>query len=382
MVILAQFDLEERIVARMPKRMLLLALVCWLGFVACGGPKTTDAPVSEGGQPVLVDIGEKFQITQPYFEMAFSRVPPANRYQYLTPAGKRDFLEKLAIESVYYLEGVRRRLFKAPEFKKILDLRLYSALNEEVRRELLKNITVTDEQVKEFYDKTVKNPEQFPFADIKEKLRYQLLSKALDDAYAAKKAELMAQYQVKINYELIEKIKPGDKPENYPAATEALATGTDYTYTIGQLLKRIEEMPRDAKAKLKETKLAREMLDYVIGEDVVHHYAELQGLDKTAEFELRKKVVEVGTLSYVTRGEIVGHEIKATIAEAKAYYDKHVKDFVSDGETPSFEQAKDAALARASDEKQEQATRGLAQSLMAHRYPTVYFEPQIKQYLQ
>jgi hypothetical protein len=37
--------------------------------------------------------------------------------------------------------------------------------------------------------------------------------------------------------------------------------------------------------------------------------------------------------------------------------------------------------AQVTDKKREDATRSLAKSLMAHRYKTVYFEPNIKQHL-
>jgi hypothetical protein len=190
-------------------------------------------------------------------------------------------------------------------------------------------------------------------------------------------------WKVQVKYELLDRLNPKtlQAGEALPSIEEALAEGLDYRYTIAQFLQRLDAAPQDVRQKIRDHPNPHKLLDYVIGEDLLHKYGEKQGLDKTPDYELRRKLVEVGTLSQAMRKQILGKDIVAKPTEIRAYYEKHKAEFERDGEIPSLEQIKDLVAAQVTDKKREDATRSLAKSLMAHRYKTVYFEPNIKQHL-
>jgi hypothetical protein len=311
-------------------------------------------------------------------------VPVAGRAQYLSAEGRREFLRKLAIEAVFYLEGRRRKLYLNKDFRKTLQLRLYTVWIEEARQELLKDIKVGDDEVKADYEEGYKDKARFPFDKVKEEIRMRLLERKLDEAYQAKKDELRAKWKVKANYDLFAQLTPENLKEaaNLPSPDATLAEGDDYKYTVGQFLQRLDIAPQEMREKMRHHPNPTKLLDYVIGEDLIYAWAKKEGFDKNIDVDLRKKLIEVGTLSQTTRQEIVGRDIFATPAEAKTYYREHQKDFVRDGQQLPFEQVKDQLVARVTDKKRDEATRSLAQSLMRHRYPVVYFEPNIKKCLQ
>ncbi len=368
---------------RVAKFVFLLALfVCVLA--ACDRrPKSTEAPLTKDGKPVLADVGGQFQVTVPYYELAISRVPVASRYQYLTPDGKRQFLEKLAIEAVYYLEGKRRKFYLEKDFRNMLKLRHYYIYIEEGRKEILKGLSVTDEQVKAEYDATIKDKDAFPFDKMKEEIRYRLLERELDKAVESKKDELRKTWGVKMHYDVLALLNPQSmKNGTAPALDQPLAEGAEYKYTVDQFLKRLDLAPPEVREKAERYPDPVKMLDFFVGEDLLSAWVQKANLDKSLDLELRKKILEVGALSAFTRQQIVGRDIFATPTEARTYYDKHAKEFEQNGQVAPFDKIKDLVIVKVTEKRRDEATRGLAQSLMAHRYPVVYFEPNVRKYLQ
>jgi hypothetical protein len=356
-----------------------------LALAACMGPKSTQAPRTKDGKPILADIGDgKFQITLPYFEMAMTRVPVSSRYQYLTPEGKRQFLEMLAIEATYYLEGVRRKVFRQREFRNMLKLRLNAIMPEEARKELLKGITVTDDQVRAEWNAQITDKERYPFESVKDQLRARMTEALLDKAVEAKREELRKAWQVKLRPDNLEKLSPKNLQDGAiaPALDDALAEGTDYKYTVGQFLQRLDAAPADVREKIRKYPDPTQLLSMAVDEDVLSAWAEKQGFQKNIDMELRKKIIEVGTLSFATRSEIVGRDIFATPGEAKAYFDKHRQDYAVGDRMQTFPEVRDRVIAAVTEKKRDAATRSLAQSLMRHRFPIVYFEPNITNYLK
>ena len=367
-------------------RCLLGALVLLLLFApSCSKKPADQMPVDETGSPILVDIGNgQFKLSMAYYELALNRVAPLFRGQFSTPEGKRDYLERLVYEGVYYLEGKRRKYDKKVEFKNTYNLRLYQGVLDEYRADIRKKTNPTDEQIQAEYDRTMKGkPYAKPLEQMKTAIRNSLIEKITDETFLAKREALMKEWQVKLHTELLDRLLPGTKPEDMPRLEEPLAEGLNgYKYTVGQLAKRIEESPPSIREKLREPGKMQARLEFVVGDDVLFTWAVREGYDKTAGFQLRKLMTEVIALSQITRKEILGTDVVATLEDAKKYYKDNPKKFDKpDGSQVPFEEVKDRVMAAATNEKQMEAMKSLAKSLMAHRFPTVNYEANIKKFL-
>lgn len=422
---------------RMARGWILSLTFILLLTAGCGGkPKGSEAPVSGEGEPILADVAQKYQITLPFYRLAFSRVPIAERAKYLGPEGQRQFLERLAIEAVYYLEGSKRKFFSRKDFLRQRKIRLQQLLNDEVRRLLSEKLQIGEEEIQAEYRRLVDDDRPIPAEPIKEEIRLWLLEQAVDRAYEAKKSQLFQDGEVKLDYDAYFSLnhrKPDD-PQDRPKLNLSLAAGKNYNYTVTQYLDRVlltppekwlesfnNPQPRGVLMALFREDLIfrrfklRQLLGRLVGEDLLTRWAQSEGLEATPEYALRKTLVEFGTLSALTRENLVREEIQANETDIRAYYnqlteayEKKRKYYLGEGELnmtelltanerlnletfyrwlaaggpPPLDAIKEEIKAGATRLKREDAVLSMAQSLMKHRYVTVYFQKQIEQYLQ
>jgi hypothetical protein len=375
-------------VIRRPIVLALLALLAaGLALAACHKNPASETPVDEHGSPVYVDIGGgQFKLTKAYYDLALERAGPIFRGQFETPAGKRDYLDRLVYEAVYYLEGLRKKYDRKTEFKNLYNLRLFQGVLDEFRSDLRKKLVITDDQLRAEYDRLMKGKAGAkPFETMKTAVRNMLEMRLVEEAYQAKKQGLLKDWQIKYHYDLLNRLLPSKpNPDDVPRLDEVLAEGANgYKYTVGQLAKRIEELPEEVKQRLRQPGGdAKARLEFVVGVDVLFTWAVREGLDKTASYQLRKLIIEVVILSQITRAEIIGNDIVASGDEAKRYYDLHKHNFTrSNGQVVPFEEVRAKILSDLTEHKRLDAMKSLAKSLMAHRFPTVYYEANIKKYL-
>jgi hypothetical protein len=361
-------------------------LVLLLAISACHKKPSEEMPVDEQGSPVFVDIGDgQFKLTKAYFDLALDRAGPIFRGQFTTAEGKREYLDRLVYEAIYYLEGKRRKYDRKPEFKNMYNLRLYQGVLDEFRADLRKKANITDEQLRAEYDRIFKGkPGAKSFEELRHAVRNSLEQRLVEEGYQNKKQELQKEWQIKYHYDLLDRLLSSNaNTEQAPRLDEVLAEGNNgYQYTVGQLVKRIEEAPEAVKQKLREPGNMSKRLEFVVAEDVLFTWAVREGYDKTAGYQLRKLMIEVAALSQIARTEIIGHDIVATVEDARKYYQEHEREFSRpDGQMTPFEKVRDRLISTVTEKKRLEAMRSLAKSLMAHRFNTVYYEANIKKHL-
>lgn len=422
---------------RMVRGWILFLLLGLLLLLGCRGePKETDAPMADDGSPILADVAQKYQITLPFYQLAFSRVPIAERAKFLGLEGRTLFLEKLAIEAVYYLEGVRMKFFSSKDFMRQRKIRMQQILNDEVRRITAEKLKIEDAEILAEYHRLVKDDRAIPSDLIKEELRLWLLSKAVDRTYEAKKTQLIQDWGVQFDYATYFSLNLNrpDDPQDRPKVNMPLATGKDYVYTVGQYLERVllsspeklqegfnNPQPRGVLMALFREDLIhrryklKQMLGRLVGEDLLTRWAQSEGLEATPEYTLRKELIDFGTLSFMTRENLVRQEIQANEKDIRAYYNRLTEAYeikrklylgegdltlielvaaneklnletfyrwMAAGGPPPFEAIKEELKAGAVKLKRDEAVRSMSKSLMKHRYITVYFQKQIEQNLR
>ncbi len=101
----------------------------------------------------LAKVGNT-KITLEDFDREFQALPQYAQQMFQDPSGKEKVLDDLISKELLYQEAVKRGLDNSPDFKKKLDDFRKSVLAQEVlEKEILSKGKVSDQEVKDYYDK-------------------------------------------------------------------------------------------------------------------------------------------------------------------------------------------------------------------------------------
>ncbi len=129
------------------KKFALIALLA-LSLAACSKTDTGKA-----GGPYLAKVNG-VTITQADFERELDALPDYARQLFSEPEGREKFLNEIVNKEVLYREALKKGLDKTPDFqKKVEDFRKLSLVSELFEKEVMAKAAVSDQEVKDYYDK-------------------------------------------------------------------------------------------------------------------------------------------------------------------------------------------------------------------------------------
>ncbi|NLN97674.1 MAG: foldase [Eubacteriaceae bacterium] len=84
-------------------------------------------------------------------------LPPEQQNPFKTDKGRQELLNELIAQNLFYLQGLEDKVEEKEEFKIMLEDAKTKLLKSFVIADFMKNVTIDDQEVKDFYDK---HPEQ------------------------------------------------------------------------------------------------------------------------------------------------------------------------------------------------------------------------------
>lgn len=105
----------------------------------------------------LASVEDK-QIYSNDLDNLIKQLPPDQANQFKSQEGRRQLLEELVAQELFYLEGKEAKVDESDEFKKMVKDAEEKLLKTHMIAKFMMNISIPDEEVKEFYEQ---NPSQF-----------------------------------------------------------------------------------------------------------------------------------------------------------------------------------------------------------------------------
>lgn len=137
-----------------------LAVLAALVVFACSGPGGTTAKKS--GKAVA-KVGNS-SITVDDIQAILDRIPPFQRRRFASEKGKKELLDNLVNEELFYQEAIRRGLDRDDDFVQRMEQFRRGILANMVKKEIYEEeIEITDADIKKYYDDNEKKfmtPEQ------------------------------------------------------------------------------------------------------------------------------------------------------------------------------------------------------------------------------
>ena len=133
----------------------LLALALALSF-GCKGAARGGAKPHSGEE--LAKVGGSV-ITVNDFEAKIEKIPPFYKKRVATPEGKKEFLDRLVMDELYYNEAMSRGLDKDAEYLDQIEAIKRNILASKVKKQILEqNLTPSDDEIRQYFEE---NKEEF-----------------------------------------------------------------------------------------------------------------------------------------------------------------------------------------------------------------------------
>lgn len=138
------------------KKILFIAFIMSalvLSSVGCA-KKGTGPAKDQGKKGAVLAKVDSAEITEADFDRELQTLPDYAQQMFEGPAGKEKFLEELIKKEILYQEAVKKGMDKTPEFtKKLEEFKKLSMVQELLEKEIMSKAKVTDQDVKDYYEK-------------------------------------------------------------------------------------------------------------------------------------------------------------------------------------------------------------------------------------
>ncbi|MCK5051497.1 MAG: peptidyl-prolyl cis-trans isomerase [Candidatus Cloacimonetes bacterium] len=251
----------------------LVAIFTFLSlFAATDVADSTIVANYKGGKITMGDINERL-----------SQIPPMYKSKYTTIEGKKELLDMICIEEVFYLEALSHKVIEQKEFTQRIDDQIKSAYFSEYRKELLKDgVSITIEEKKAYFAENHDRFKDRTFSEAEKMIETKLKPEKENALIEAKKQELFTKLDVEINYDLLVKINISALDSNEVIINEKVISSSNskINRTVGDIIAHINILPKRAQMSLHSEAGLKRHVDELAKSDVFYIEALANGLDK------------------------------------------------------------------------------------------------------
>ncbi len=298
----------------------LVAIFTFLSlFAATEIADSTKVADYKGGKITMGDLNERL-----------SQIPPMYKSRYTTIEGKKELLDMICIEEVFYLEAMAHKVMEQKEFTERTTDQIKSAYFAEYRKELLKDgVSITVEEKKAYF---AENHDQFKertFSEAEKMIETKLKPEKEKAFIEAKKQELFTKLNVEINYDLLIKINVSALDSNEVIINENVVSSTNpnINRTVGDIIAYINILPKRTQMSLHSEEGLKRYVDELVKADVFYVEALASGLDKNPMMILTIDQIKRNMALRTIYNTLVVEAIDTSDEAVTKYYNENLDEF-------------------------------------------------------
>ncbi|MCF7859313.1 MAG: tetratricopeptide repeat protein [Candidatus Cloacimonetes bacterium] len=279
-----------------------------------------------------------------------SQIPPMYKSRYNSLEGKKELLDIICVETVFYLEALEQKVMDKDAFKKRTIDQIRATYFAEYSKDLLQeNISFTQEEKQNYFKE---NHDQFKdrtFEEAEAAIESRLRPEKENAFIETKKDELINKFEVKINYSILPEINFKD-PESNEAIFQQLVVNSSrdkIKRTVKDIVDNIEILPARTQAKLNSEAGLKKYVEDIVKSDVFYLDAIDHGYGKNESIKKMVVSIERNMALRTIYNTLVAESIDTSEENLLKFYNDNIKDFSSLAyrkiQTFGFENKKTAA---------------------------------------
>ena len=273
----------------------------------------------KGGKITMGDLNERL-----------SQIPPMYKSKYTTIDGKKELLDIISIEEIFYLEALAQKVMEQDDFTERIADQIKTAYFSEYRKELLKDgVTFTTEEKKAYFKE---NHEQFKdrtYEEAEKQIESRLQPEKENAFIEAKKQELLNKFKVEINYDLLADINITSPDSNETIINEKVISSSNAKIerSVGNIIAHLEILPERTQAALRSEAGLKRHIEELAKSDVFYVDALQNGLDKNPIILKIVNQIERNMALRTVYNLLVVEAIDTSEEKVKEYYNENIDQF-------------------------------------------------------
>jgi peptidyl-prolyl cis-trans isomerase C len=254
------------------KLIVITAMVLITNFVlATSIPKDTVIAEFNGGKITMGDLDEKI-----------SKIPAMYQTKYNSVDGKKDLLDIMCTEEIFYLEALKQNMDKDENVMESIETQQKSNYAREFKKDLQSNYKASDDEKREYF---VEHQDEFKgksFEEAASDLDRVFNSTKLKEYIENYKNDLISKYNVQINDSILEKMNLDSLEANSHLENEILidSSNPQIKETLGQYISYLIQIPNPYRSNILKVDELKKSLEQRVETSVFYQAALEQGYDK------------------------------------------------------------------------------------------------------
>ncbi|MBC8415325.1 MAG: hypothetical protein ISS80_00115 [Candidatus Cloacimonetes bacterium] len=298
---------------------LSLIMLTTILSAAKGVPDTTVVAEFDGGK-----------ITMGQLEERLSKIPPMYQPKYSNEEGKKQLLDMLCTEEVFYYEALQRNIGEDEKFFSRIDGQIKTAYFNEYNKELSAgNITFTSDEKNAYFKENLEMFAGRTYEESENEIEQRLRPQKEKDFMSEKTDKLNTKYKVEINYDLLEQINLVHVDSNDVIIDEILVSSTDPTLqkTVKDILDGYDIIQPSAQISLQNPQALKNYIDNLVKLDVFYKDAIENGFDKNEVIQEIVEQIKRNMMMRTVYNILVVDAIDNSDENAQEFYNNNIEKF-------------------------------------------------------
>lgn len=298
---------------------LSLIMLTTILSAAKGIPDTTVVAEFDGGK-----------ITMGQLEERLSKIPPMYQPKYSNEEGKKQLLDMLCTEEVFYYEALQRNIGEDEKFFSRIEGQIKTAFFNEYNKELsASNITFTNDEKNAYFKENLEMFAGRTYEESENEIEQRMRPQKEKDFMSEKTDKLNTKYKVEINYDLLEKINLVHVDSNDVIIDEILVSSTDPTLqkTVKDILDGYDVIQPSAQISLQNPQALKNYIDNMVKLDVFYKDAIENGFDKNEAIQEIVKQIKRNMMMRTVYNTLVVDAIDNSDENAQEFYNDNIEKF-------------------------------------------------------
>ncbi len=281
-------------------------------------------------ETIIAEFGDG-NITIGELNDRIEKIPPMYRSRYNSEEGKRQLLDMMCIEELFFLEAMNLDVEEDSRYLGRINNEIRSVYMKYYKEDLSKDIELTSDEKKAYFNE---HPEQFKdktYEDSEALIERRMKPQKEKEIYENRKQNLISKFDVQLIDENLEKFDLEDMEENLKQSELPIITSNleEMNKDMADLVELYEILPDRNRQAIKTISDLKTYLQNLIELDVFYYDAKEQNYQDHQQVKADIKQIEKNLKLRTAYNKLVVDAIDLDDESLRKYYDDNIDQFSS-----------------------------------------------------